>query len=89
MLLYEASVKLHQLPQGWNPEAANFINGLLKRKVSERLGSKGIDEIMHHPWLKDIDWNKMLSKKYSSPFMPNFASRNYDTVSESEYGQET
>lgn len=36
---------------------------------------------MKHPWLKDIDWNKMLSKKYSSHFMPNFNSRNYDTVS--------
>lgn len=31
----------------------------------------------------------MLAKKYPSPFLPNFESRNYDTVSESEYGQET
>jgi hypothetical protein len=44
---------------------------------------------MNHPWLQDIDWNKMLTKKYPSPFLPNLENRNYDTVSESEYGQET
>ena len=42
MLLFEASVKPHQIPQNWNPESANFINGLLKRKVNDRLGHLGI-----------------------------------------------
>ena len=65
----------------------NFINKMLKRKASERLGAKGIEEVMNHPWLQDIDWNKMLTKKYPSPFLPNLENRNYDTVSESEYGQ--
>lgn len=81
MLLYEAQVKPQQLPQGYHPEAANFINKLLKRKPSERLGTGGIKEVLSHPWLKEIDWSKMLSKKYPSPFLPNFDSRNYDTVS--------
>lgn len=31
----------------------------------------------------------MASKKYPSPFMPNFNDRNYDTVSDSEYDEET
>jgi len=44
---------------------------------------------MSHPWFKDIDWSKMSSKKYPSPFMPNFNDRNYDTVSVSEYDDET
>ena len=87
MLLYEAQVKPQQLPQGFHPEAANFINKMLKRKASERLGAKGIEEVMNHPWLQDIDWNKMLTKKYPSPFLPNLENRNYDPVSESEYGQ--
>ena len=81
MLLYEATVKPHMLPKDWDPESINFINSLLKRKPSMRLGSNGIEEIMTHPWLKDIDWNRMLQKKYPSPFMPNFNHRNYDTVS--------
>jgi len=34
MLLFEASIKPNQIPGDWNAEAANFINGLLKRKVS-------------------------------------------------------
>jgi serine/threonine kinase 32 len=72
MLLYEAQVKPQQLPPGFSPDAASFINRLLKRKAAERLGSKGIEEVLAHPWLKEIDWNKMLSKKYPSPFLPNF-----------------
>jgi hypothetical protein len=42
MLLYEATVKIHQLPKGWSPKAIDFINGLLKRKPSARLGTNGI-----------------------------------------------
>jgi len=41
MLLYEATVKNHQLPKGWNPKAIDFINGLLKRKPNSRLGFHG------------------------------------------------
>lgn len=89
MLLYEAQLKPAQLPPGYSADAANFVSRLMKRKPAERLGSKGVEEVMGHPWLKDIDWPRMLGKKYPSPFLPNLESRNYDTVSESEYGQET
>lgn len=89
MLLYEAFVKPHQLPSGWNPQAADFINQLLKRKPASRLGYNGVEEVMSHPWLQDINWNKMLAKKYPAPFMPDFSHRNYDTVSESEYSHRT
>lgn len=44
---------------------------------------------MGHPWLADIEWGRMLTKKYPSPFMPDFSHRNYDTVSESEYSHHT
>lgn len=81
MLLYEAQVKPHQLPPGFHPDALDFINRLLKRKAAERLGHGGTQEVLSHPWLKEIDWNKMMAKKYPSPFLPNFEGRNYDTVS--------
>ena len=55
----------------------------MKRKPAERLGTNGVEEVMAHPWLKDIDWSRMLGKKYPSPFLPNLENRNYDTVSES------
>ena len=60
-----------------NSSSANdlidFINRLLKRKAEERLGSKGIFEIIDHPWLKDIDWDIMedkLFKEEEIPFIP-------------------
>jgi serine/threonine protein kinase len=55
-------------------ELVDFINHLLKRKSGERLGAKGINEIMDHPWLKDIDWNTMEFKiidEENIPFVPN------------------
>jgi serine/threonine protein kinase len=55
-------------------ELADFINRLLKRKSGERLGAKGINEIMDHPWLKDINWNTMEFKiidEENIPFVPN------------------
>jgi hypothetical protein len=42
MLLYEATIKPHQLPKDWDPKAIDFINRLLRRKPSDRLGYKGI-----------------------------------------------
>ncbi len=44
---------------------------------------------MSHAWFADIDWQKMAGKKYPSPFMPNLNDRNYDTVSVSEYDEQT
>lgn len=61
---------------------------MLKRKPEERLGWQGIEEVKSHPWLSDINWDKLLAKKYPSPFMPNMEDRNYDTVSVSEYEDE-
>ena len=40
------------------------------RNPSQRLGSKGIDELKDHPWLSDIQWEKLLNKKAKSPFKP-------------------
>ena len=55
-------------------ELVDFINKLLKRKANERLGSKGINEIMQHPWLKGINWDIMESKLINEeeiPFIPS------------------
>jgi serum/glucocorticoid-regulated kinase 2 len=57
----------------------------LKRRQEERLGWEGIQFVKAHPWLADVDWERMNSKRYPSPFIPNLNERNYDTVSVSEY----
>nr|XP_023907544.1 serine/threonine-protein kinase tricorner [Quercus suber] len=41
-----------------SPEAKDLISKLLCN-VSQRLGSKGADEIKAHPWFKGIDWEKI------------------------------
>lgn len=40
-------------------EAKDFIHKLLTVDPLLRLGSKNIDEIMRHPWFKEIDWDKV------------------------------
>ena len=76
------------IPPDWDPMAADFVNKMLKRKPEERLGFNGIAEVKSHPWFSDINWDKMATKKYPSPFMPNIHEQNYDTVSVSEYDDE-
>ena len=52
----------------------DFINGLLKRKSEERLGAKGIKQIIQHPWLNGIDWDTIETKSCEEddiPFVPN------------------
>jgi hypothetical protein len=52
----------------------------LKRKPSDRIGAKGIEEIKFHPWFKDFDWTKLYFKKIKATFIPrkgdNFNSKN-------------
>ncbi|KAG5360828.1 Serine/threonine-protein kinase gad8 [Yarrowia sp. B02] len=59
-----------RFPQGMDPTAVDIITGLLQREPSERLGAGGAQEIKAHPFFKDIDWNRLLAKKYSAPFKP-------------------
>ena len=78
-ILYKnINLKAKNLPNNFsNSSSANelvdFINKLLKRKTNERLGAKGIDEIIQHPWLKGIDWDTMEDKLFNEeeiPFIP-------------------
>ena len=72
-------LKKHKLPNLMinSPSASelvDFINGLLKRKAEERLGFKGINELIGHPWLNGIDWDIMeekLFKEEEIPFIPS------------------
>ena len=62
-----------------NPKLfCDFVNKLLNRKKELRLGSKGINEIIEHPWLQEFDWGKLLSGEMGSPFETEIYSENYD-----------
>ena len=37
---------------------------------SERLGSKGADDLKGHPYFSNIDWDKLIQKHVIPPYMP-------------------
>ena len=55
-------------------DLVDFINKLLNKKGKKRLGNKDINQIMNHPWLKDIEWENIESKMLLDkdiPFIPS------------------
>ena len=64
-------IKNHEIPNGWSKEAADFINNLIQRKPSSRLGYKGINQIKNHIWFNDFSWKDLYNMKIESPFIPS------------------
>ena len=60
-----------ELPEGWGIEAGDFINRLIKRKQSERLGHGGDNEVKNHLWFKGFRWDKLYRMELKSPFIPD------------------
>jgi hypothetical protein len=56
MLAEHVFIKKSDLPPNWSIEAADFVNKLLQRKPTNRLGYNGPNEVRNHIWLKGIDW---------------------------------
>ena len=78
MLSKAAVINEENIPQGWSQESADFINKLLERKESKRLGYKeGTKELMKHHWLKYYPWDELKSKTLLAPFVPD-PKDNYD-----------
>ena len=48
----------------------NFISSLLHKDPLKRLGRTGPQEIMQHPWFKNLDFNKLIKKEIKAPYMP-------------------
>ena len=59
----QAKINKMEIPEGWSLDAADFANRLLIRKDINRLGYYNEDLIKEHPWVKNIDWNKIFNKK--------------------------
>jgi serine/threonine protein kinase len=56
ILSKQINISKHDLPKLWSVESSEFINKLLERKWSMRLGKGGCDEVKAHSWFKDFDW---------------------------------
>lgn len=77
MMGKQIQIGLTELPDGWNPESADFVNRLIQRKPENRLGNRSIQEIFGHPWFNGFQWEALKSKQMKAPFVPEHKD-NYD-----------
>ena len=49
-----------------------MIAKLLEKDPKKRIacGIEGADEIKRHPWFKDINWERLVEKQVTPPFIP-------------------
>ncbi|KAI7904067.1 kinase-like domain-containing protein [Cokeromyces recurvatus] len=59
-------------PNHMSPEAKDLIQNLLKTKPSERYGNlkDGSDDIKNHSWFKDINFENLVTRNVTAPFIP-------------------
>ena len=77
ILTRQAHIDYDDLPDGYENEAADFINKLIQRKPKNRLGKNSIKEVINHPWLKGYDWENLKNKKLKAYYIPKEGD-NYD-----------
>lgn len=47
---------------------------LLEKNPANRLGARGgIEEVLAHPWLAELDHDKILSKRVAAPVLPQLS----------------
>lgn len=59
-----------RFPDDMDREARSLLIGLLDRDPVKRLGVNGAAEIKAHPFFAQIDWRRLMAKKYAAPFKP-------------------
>lgn len=79
----------------FSPESKQILMQLLERSPSKRLGSgeRGADDIMAHPFFRNINWNDLKQKKVKPPYRPQTSGpgdiRNIDALFTNEQVKET
>lgn len=71
----------------FSDDCKDFIVQCLCKNQKERLGSTlDVDEVLAHPWFKNIDFNGILEKTVKAPFKPKLNKYdNTDTQNFQEY----
>ena len=91
ILTKQAHLEYDDLPDGYQDEAADFINKLIQRKPKNRLGKDSINEVINHPWLRSLDWAKIKNKSLRAYYIPKEGD-NYDKkycLQKNKMGEET
>ncbi|RDB21530.1 cAMP-dependent protein kinase catalytic subunit PRKX [Hypsizygus marmoreus] len=47
-----------------------LVAALLTKDATKRIGFRGATEVMAHPWLKHVDFNRVERRKYLAPYVP-------------------
>jgi beta-adrenergic-receptor kinase len=68
----------------FTPEAKDLCYRLLRKRGHERLGYRGAEEIMAHPYFKDLNWDDLISDVIPPPSVPR---RDLNIASQDEIGQ--
>lgn len=58
-------------PEDMSAEAKDLIQNLLKVKPCERFGTNGTSDIRNHDWFKSIDFEQILARKITPPYLPD------------------
>eukprot|EP01097_Dermamoeba_algensis_P007658 TRINITY_DN48_c0_g1_i1.p1 TRINITY_DN48_c0_g1~~TRINITY_DN48_c0_g1_i1.p1 ORF type:complete len:428 (-),score=98.00 TRINITY_DN48_c0_g1_i1:279-1562(-) len=56
------------MPPGLSTDGCSLLLQLLERDPKKRL--KDLDSLKKHPFFKDIDWEKLVQKKLTPPYIP-------------------
>lgn len=72
-------------PRVITPDANDFVRKLLRKPVERRLGSaRGAAELKGHPFFHDTDWDAVLARQCTPPYLPEVQSetdvQNFDTM---------
>lgn len=70
-------------PARFDHDAADLCVQLLQKSERRRMGSKGCQEIMQHPYYRDMNWEKVISDKMKPPYIPP---KDVNAASQSEIG---
>lgn len=57
-------------PDLFAPDAADLCRRLMDKDPKTRLGARGCEEIMAHPWFKSVDWEAIITDRSSPPTKP-------------------
>ncbi|CAH0486219.1 unnamed protein product [Peronospora farinosa] len=59
-----------RMPPEMPPEAASLISGLLTFNPSERLGSRGAQELRDHAFFAGVSWDERVRREVAPPWRP-------------------
>lgn len=70
-------------PEKYEPDAADLCRRLLDKNEQTRLGTQGCEEIMAHPYFRNVNWESIISDRKRPPFIP---AKDVNAASQSEIG---